>query len=299
MTVRVPLTLLAGGAELGRLVSQLVDPPGACVVVELTGTSSGTGGGHAQDTLVDDIVDVLEGSPATRRMLVVLNDHDVIGAAISVLADQRLTGLTYLDGLVVTVDAVHLATRLAAGQPVDSDIGLDRLAIADRIVVARSVDVTPQALGAIGHVLRSLNRTGPIIAPSISTCSLDDLLDLDGWSGPPSVGPGPDRRSPFLDADAPVTVVCRTDRPLEVGTLNRWLEEILTDHGADLLRLQGSLRLVAQPGRTYLHGARRCLVRSSGMPVQRSGAEGPSVVALVGRHLPAGSIQAGFALIPS
>jgi len=189
----VPLTLLSGGPELAPLVGQLVD----------------------------------------RRIIVALDeDNNAPAAALTLLSDKTLGELVQLDAIIATVDAVHWSTRLTTGQPIDNPTELNRLAIADRILVARSRDVAAPVLAAIGHVLRSINQTGPIIAPAIATCSIVDLLDLGAWTGPPTVGPKPDRPSPFLGPDAPAMVVCRTNRPIDLHSLERWLESTLATYAA-------------------------------------------------------------------
>ena len=136
--------------------------------------------------LAAGIMQAIERDPDIQRLIVALDETDDIGsAALTVLSDTELQASVYLDGIVATVDGVEMSTRLASEQPVATARGLDRLAIADRILVARSADLTPFALGAVAHVLRSVNQTGPIIAPAIAPCSLDNLLDLDAWSGSP------------------------------------------------------------------------------------------------------------------
>ena len=302
---RRPLTLLCGGSELARLVGQLVGPPHASALVG--STTALTEAGIRDDVgvrmapapeptrLAAGIVEAVERFPEAERLIVVLDeDDDVAAATFSVLTDEVVHALVRLDGIVATVDAVHLSTRLMAGQPVEIPRGLDRLAIADRILVARGRDVTPSALGAIAHVLRSVNRTGPIIAPAIARCSPEDLFDLDAWSGSPAVGPPLDRDSPFLGPDAPSMVVCRAAQPIAPEILDRWLDEVLTDHASRVLRLLGAVSSTAGRRRTCLHGVRSCLLRSdeSVSPLD-SGVE-PGLVALVGRQLPADELQRSF-----
>ncbi len=319
---RRPLTLLGGGSELARLVRQLIVPSETCAVVGSSralaearipdtigvrieaawgSVDDGCGGGRrggcggGQVGLSAAIVQATERVPDTQRLIVVLDEtDDVAAAAFTILADGAVRALVRLDGIVATVDAVHLSTRLSAGQPVDTPHGLDRLAVADRILVARSRHVTPSALGAVAHVLRSINQTGPIIAPAIARCALDDLLDLDAWSGSPAVGPRPDHPSPFLDPDAPSMVVCQAAQPLDSQALDRWLDGIAADHAGQLLRLLGAVSVTAGQRRTYVHGVGSCLLRSTVSDGCLDERNDSSFVALVGRHLPAGLLQRSF-----
>lgn len=52
------------------------------------------------------------------------------------LSDADMGRLVQLDGVVATVDAVQLATRVHGGLVIDTDHGIDRLAFADRIIAA-------------------------------------------------------------------------------------------------------------------------------------------------------------------
>ncbi len=316
---RRSLTLVGGGPELAKLVGQLVVPAKSCSVIgskrSLTAAHIPFAIGVPIDTtppsidletrpgdaycsqarLAVGIARAIEQSPETERLIVVLDEtDDVTSAAFTVLNDDAVRELVQLDGIVATVDAVHMSTRLLTDQPIDTPRGLDRLAIADRILIARSRDVTPPALGAVGHVLRSINQTGPIIAPAIAPCSLDELLDIDAWSGSPTVGRRPDSASPVLGPDAPSMVVCHTTQPLDPDALDRWLDLVLTDHASRVLRLLGTVSSTIDRQRIYLHGVRSCLLRSCGPIDGLDGGDEPSLVALVGRQLPADALQSSF-----
>ncbi|MGI9615346.1 MAG: GTP-binding protein [Acidimicrobiales bacterium] len=310
---RRPLTLVGGGSELARLVCQLIVPPQLCSVVGSTAalaltqvpaavgvridaTTRSIADGPPQIRLAAAIVEAIERFPDTQRVIVVLDEaDDVASAAFTILSDEAVRRLVHLDGIVATVDAVQLSTRLMAEQPVDTPQGLDRLAIADRILVARSRDVTPSAFSAVVHVLRSINQTGPILAPAIAPCALDDLLDLDAWSTSPAIGWRPDSASPFLSPDAPSIAVCRVGQPVDSQALDRWLDQVLTDHASRVLRVLGSVSVTSSRRRTFLHGVRSCLVRSHGAAGQLDGRDEQGLVAFVGRQLPADALQRSFA----
>ncbi len=333
----LPLTLLAGGTELSKLPGQLIDPPQACLVlgaervltqaqipaevgIAIDSVPRAPFGAGSHPHLVDGIVQGLKQNPEVQRLVVALEESDdAVAAAHAILSTTALRSLATLDAVIATVDAVHMSTRLMSGHAAATSLEMDRLAIADRIVVARGGDVTPTALGAIAHVLRSINQTGPIIAPAVAICCLDDLLDLEAWSGPPAVGSRPDQASPFLGPETPTMVVCRSDRPLDPQAFDRWLDGVLQDHGSRVLRLLGTVRLAGNERRTHLHGVRSYLIRSqqsgkhnhdrhNSNPDQPdgdpdlgdgSGSSRPtgaeSLTALIGHGLPETAIQASFA----
>lgn len=312
----LPLTLLAGGPGLAQLLGQRDNPAAGCSVVgsqqalaragiegdvgiAVNSVPTPASGSRSPADLARGIVQGIEQNPNVERLIVALDaTDDTAAVAHAVLSDLTLRSLVRLDGIIVTVDAVQLSTRLMAAQPVASPIGLDRLAMADRILVARSQDVTPLALGAIAHVLRSINQTGPIIAPAIAPCTWSDLLDLKAWSGSPAVGPRPDRSSPFLGPDTPNLVVCRRAEPVDPHAFDHWLDGVLHRHADSVLRIQGAVSVVGGRPRTYLCGVRSCLIRSYGHPNHADAGDSSSLVALVGRRLPESAIQASFASCP-
>ncbi len=310
---QIPLTLAAGGGELPALVAQLAHPAtGAGLVASaaFVNTSVDTGvvveadiGSRTPGCACCEIrVDLLDGiaravlrrSPPS-RVVVALDGHDdAITAIHTILSDPTLARLVRLDAVLATVDAVQWATRLAAGGPVDTDVGLDRLAVADRILIARSRDVTPDALGAIGHVLRSLNQTGPIIAPGIAPCPVDELIDVHAWHGAPTVGRAPDEPSPFLGADAPVTVVCHTDQALDADRVGEWLDGIIAGYATHLLRLQGAIAVPGQTARTCVQGVRSWAMSHSEADHPDGRCSSTSTVVLIGRDLPVAALHADF-----
>lgn len=310
MNVPIPLTLATGGTELPALVAQLAHPATGAVVVGSTafaGATTGTGVVVEADVgsrtpgcgccqvrvdLVEGIARAVRRRTPPRRVVVALDGHDdAVTAVHTILSDPILSCRVRLDAVLATVDAVHWATRLAAGGLLDTDVGLDRLAVADRILVARSHRVTPEALGAIGHVLRSLNQTGTIIAPAIAGCDVAELVDIDAWHGAPSVGRPPDEPSPFLGADAPVTVVCRTDRALDPDRVDTWLDEVIDGHAT-----RPGCDLRARAGRADLRARRPLLAMSHSEAEHPAGRRSAtSTVMLIGRDLPVAALHADFA----
>ncbi|MFT3854480.1 MAG: GTP-binding protein [Ilumatobacteraceae bacterium] len=314
MSDQISLTLAAGGSELPALVAQLAHPAadvafvasatfaganvGRSIVVEADVGSRTPGCSCCQMRvdLVDGIARAVRRRRPPRRVVVALDGHDdAITAIHTILSDPLLARLVRIDAVLATVDAVHWATRLATGGPIDTDVGLDRLAVADRVLVARSRHVTPDALGAIGHVLRSLNQVGPIIAPAIAGYALDELVDIHAWHGAPAIGQPPGEPSPFLGDDAPVTVVCRTDRALNADRVDEWLDEIIAGHAARLLRLQGAIAVPGQTERTCVHGVRSWAMSHSEAEHPAGRRSTTSTVVLIGRGLPVASLHADFA----
>ncbi|MFV0306415.1 MAG: GTP-binding protein [Desertimonas sp.] len=312
---RVALTLVAGG-DVSRLLAQLaadrqfatavVAPRDALVElpadVERIAVSpdiaSRTPGCRCCEVRLDLVAAVswlVRRREPPRRVLVAIGgDEDTVTAAHTVLSDSVLARLVRLDGVVVSIDAVQWTTRIRSGMPVDTDLGLDRLAIADRILIGRSRHVTSQALGELGHVVRSANRIAPVIAPAVKPCTTGDLLDLDAWHGAPSIGPAPAEASPFLTADHPVTVDCRAEGQLDGVRLDEWLDEVIAAHASRLLRLQGAVAVPGHTERTCFHGVRSFATSHDEAPDGGCRGDAANTVLLVGRDLPADVLLADF-----
>ena len=310
----VPLTLIIGGSAAARLAAQLcTDDPNVAVIcsidrlavhsergllvvdADVASRTPGCGCCEVRIDLVDAVGRVVRRRRRPSRVLVLLDEvDDAVTVTYTVLFDAGLQRLVQLDGVVTVVDAVQLATRIHGDLAVDTDRGLDRLAIADRIVVARGRDVTPVAMGQIGHMLRSINQIAPVIVPSLTICTLDELVDIDAWHGAPSVGRVPAEPSPLLPPDAPRTIACSSAHPLDADLIDEWLDALIAEHATRLLRLQGAVRVPGSERHSCFYGIRSYAMNhthpgDAGLPAAASS------VVVIGRGLPAEELQASFA----
>lgn len=318
----VRVTIVAGGPESTLLAARLATGLAACSVPELVGVIAEVGSpkpdasvpwitiSAAEDEQTEgcpccgirrDIVSstrlLLERPCPVDRIIVLVDPgRDVSLVTQTVLSDPDLQRLVELDGVIVTVDAVALATRLAVEMPFAGAFELHRLAVADRIIVSGADELTDDALGRVMRSVRTINRFGIIAAPALMPLDIGALVDLHAWHGAPMVGPA-NASEPLLVSpqdDIPMTVRCEVEGLLDPNAIGEWFDCLITKYGTRLLRLQGAVAVVGENHRVCCHGVRSYASRHSEvehLPPHRSA---HSLVVVVGYQLDAQSLRSSF-----
>ncbi len=247
--------------------------------------------------LVQAIRLVLERPHHADRVLVVVDPRrDISTVTQTILSEPDLQRLADLDGVVTTVDAVSLSTRLALDLPFEDALGLQRLSVADRVLVARAIDLTDDALGRVLRAVRTVNRFGYVAVPSVSPIDMSALVDLRAWHGAPQLASAR-LEEPFVlgdEVERPVTVHCEVDGLLDPDAVETWFDQVIAAHGPRLLRLQGAVAVTGQEHRVCCRGVRSFAVSHSEdehLPGERSTR---SVVAIVGYGLDADALRHEF-----
>ena len=333
----IPLTVVAGGAELSSLSTRLLGrrPDLALVapadVPGVTTSMLPLGPAGRADRLVSRLVPVVPdvgdrspGCPCCRLRLDLVDavavlarrrsrpahilvavphrPDDLAGSSVTtvahtVLSDPDLRRWVRLDGVLATLDAVPAITRLRTGSTVLDELAVERLAIADRVLLARADQIDAAALGELRLVVRRLNRIAEVLAPAVDGVAVGQLLGIDAWHGAPTVAPGAPVDGPAAGArvvGAPDVVVIEQHGVLDPGGVEQWLGEVLTRHGPRLHRLQGALAVDGEPTRVCCHGV-GSYAMSHPEDEHRSGRRSTSsLMVLIGRDLPADELTAGL-----
>lgn len=234
--------------------------------------------------------------PAERVLVLVDPARDTATVTQTLLAEPELQRLVDLDGVIATVDATALATRLAVGLPFGDELELQRLAVADRILVSRAIDITDEALGRVMRSLRTVNRLGYLAAPSLTPLDMAVLVDLRAWHGAPVLGSSR-LQEPMVAADGhlPVTVHCELDGLLDPEAVDEWFDRVIAQHGPRLLRLQGAVAVRGHEHRVCCRGVRSFAISHSEDEHPADQRSERSVVALVGYGLDADTLRDEFA----
>jgi G3E family GTPase len=144
----------------------------------------------------------------------------------------------HLDGIVVTADAMNIATELH-----EHEEARDQIAFADRILLTKTDLVTRREADAAEQAIRARNDRTPIRRIADSGITADDVFGLGPdrhpahWlrAAPPSHEHGHDHH-----AEA---IVLRAAEPIRQAALALWLNSLLSLHGAAVLRLKGIARI--------------------------------------------------------
>ncbi|KPN87624.1 GTPase [Pseudomonas nunensis] len=203
--------------------------------------------------------------------------------------DEELRERYILDGIITLVDAAHAETHLT------QTIAQAQIGFADRLLVSKRDLVDEPTFTALSERLTRINRRAPIRVVEHGKIDLAELLDVRGFNLNADLGGGvslrPVSKAPSIDRIS--SFVLRTDKPLDLDKLSEFMNELLEDHGKQLLRYKGVLSIVGEPRRMVFQG----VLKLYGFDWDTEWAEGEareSVIVFIADDLPEEKIRAGF-----
>jgi G3E family GTPase len=208
--------------------------------------------------------------------------------------DEELRERYILDGIITLVDAAHADQHLA------QTIAQAQIGFADRLLVSKRDLVSDAAFEALSQRLTRINRRAPIRVVDHGKIDLAELLDVRGFNLNADLGGGmslrPVSASPSIDRIS--SLVLRSDKPLDIDKLSEFMNELLEDHGKQLLRYKGVLNIAGESRRMVFQG----VLKLYGFDWDTEWAEGEareSVIVFIADELPEEKIRAGFAKVES
>ncbi|GFM69924.1 GTP-binding protein [Pseudomonas cichorii] len=209
--------------------------------------------------------------------------------------DEELRERYILDGIITLVDAAHADTHLT------QTIAQAQIGFADRLLVSKRDLVDEEAFQALSTRLTRINRRAPIRIVEHGKIDLSELLDVRGFNLNADLGGGVTLR-PLApagkSADRISSLVLRSEKNLDIDKLSEFMNELLEDHGKQLLRYKGVLNIAGEPRRMVFQG----VLKLYGFDWDTEWAEDEkreSVIVFIADELPEEKIRAGFALIES
>ncbi len=207
-----------------------------------------------------------------------------------------------LDGIVVTVDAVHAPEQLARQEEAQN-----QAAFADRILLTKTDLVTVAQADAAERAIRAFNTEATIQRIVDGAVTPEDVFGLgpDANAGDPRIARWL-RPSAHHDHDhdhdhhdhhhGVHAVVLRAKAPIPAAGLANWLDSLLSLRGAEILRLKGIVRIEGEARPMVLQAVHHVLHPPIWLP---EGAEtawgGVSEIVVIQRGLPAAGLRASFA----
>lgn len=216
---------------------------------------------------------------------------DPAPVAQTFFVDEELRERYLLDGIITLVDAAHADTHLA------QTIAQAQVGFADRLLLSKTDLVTPEALQALRERLGRINGRAAIGVVEHGRIDLAELLDVRGFNLNPDLGvaPRPTLR-PILKPATPdriSTLVLRSETPLDIDRLSDFMNELLENHGKQLLRYKGVLNIAGDDRRLVFQG----VLKLYGFDWDAEWTEGEareSVMVFIADDLPEEAIRAGF-----
>jgi G3E family GTPase len=201
-------------------------------------------------------------------------------------ADQQLAARLRLDAVVTVVDALHGIHALTRRDT------QDQVALASVILLNKTDgagDLSPLATR-----LQTINPGAPIHRINRGRADTADVLDthsfdLESLGGPDALPDAP----PHDHGPDGITALClRETAPMDEAVLERWLTELLTIHGEDILRTKGLIRTVDDTRPLAIQAVHMLLEgdRLDGRPVPRD-----SRMVFIGHNLDTKALATGFA----
>ncbi|WP_439523977.1 CobW family GTP-binding protein [Marivita sp.] len=201
-------------------------------------------------------------------------------------ADQQLAARLRLDAVVTVVDALH------GMQALERRDTQDQVALASVILLNKSdgaPDVSP-----LEDRLRAINPGARLHRINRGRADPDDVLDthsfdLDALGGPDALPDAP----PHDHGPGGITALClRETAPMDEAALERWLTDLLTVHGEDILRTKGLIRTTGDPRPLAVQAVHMLIEgdRLDGRPAPQE-----SKLVFIGHNLDTNALMAGFA----
>ena len=204
--------------------------------------------------------------------------------------DEELRERYLLDGIITLVDAAHADVHLS------QTIAQAQIGFADRLLVSKRDLVDDAAFEALSQRLTRINRRAPIRVVEHGKIDLAQLLDVRGFNLNADLGGGLSLRpvQPAATVDRISSLVLRTDKSLDIDSLSAFMNELLEDHGKQLLRYKGVLSIAGEERRLVFQG----VLKLYGFDWDTEWAEGEareSVMVFIADDLPEAKIREGFA----
>jgi len=204
--------------------------------------------------------------------------------------DEELRERYLLDGIITLVDAAHADVHLA------QTIAQAQIGFADRLLVSKRDLVDDATFDALCERLTRINRRAPVRVVEHGKIDLAELLDVRGFNLNADLGGGLNLRpvQPAATVDRISSLVLRTDKPLDIDSLSAFMNELLEDHGKQLLRYKGVLNIAGEDRRLVFQGVLK-LYGFDWDTEWRADEARESVMVFIADDLPEAKIREGFA----
>lgn len=251
--------------------------------------------------VIDGVLRAARRAQRPERIFVVADAHeDITTITYTILSDTELARHTRLDGVIVCVDAVATSTRLGSHAALGTAREVEALAVADRVILRRTGELTSSGLSRLVDELSTVNAIGSVWSrDETDPADLDTigLTELDAWHGAPDMGQqrGVVSRQQHTDRNTPTSLVLRQSAPLDPDAIDAWLNHLVHSHARRLLRMQGALTVVGVDERVCCHAVRSFAMSHSELADPTRSRRPDSLVLVVGTQLDVEELTQGFA----
>jgi G3E family GTPase len=212
--------------------------------------------------------------------------------------DEEVQKIYNLDSVITVVDAKHITERLDEEKPegVENE-SVEQVAFADKIILNKT-DLVPSEsdLTSIETRLRSINPTAPICRCSYSKISPKELLNIQAFDLDRVLEFEPeflsDEQEHMHDSTV-VSLACKVEGEVNLELLNRWIERLITEDGANLYRYKGVLAVKGVAKKFVFQGVGMLFSGSFGGHWKKN-EKRESRFVFIGKHLDKDFLKMGF-----
>jgi G3E family GTPase len=205
--------------------------------------------------------------------------------------DEELRERYLLDGIITLVDAAHAEHHLT------QTIAQAQIGFADRLLVSKRDLVDDASFDALSERLTRINRRAPIRVVEHGKIDLAELLDVRGFNLNAGMGACARCSRQRPSTVSPAWCCAPTSRWISIASA-KFMNELLEDHGKQLLRYKGVLNIAGEDRRLVFQG----VLKLYGFDWDTEWAEGEardSVMVFIADDLPEDKIREGFARLGS
>jgi len=207
---------------------------------------------------------------------------DPAPVAQTFFADEKISVRYLLDAVITVVDAKHALSQLKEFTEAQQQV-----AFADRLLVSKTDVTSEEETQKLMERLRRLNIRAPIKKVHFGETPVDDLLDIRGFNLNAVLEIQPDflTNSEHEHHDEVSSFVIKTDVPLDVRKVDRYIGSLIQLYGDQMLRYKGILSIKGENRRVVFQGVHMM----AGFDFARVWADGDqreSTIVFIGRRLP-------------
>ena len=207
---------------------------------------------------------------------------DPAPVAQTFFADEKVNERYLLDAVVTVVDAKHGLTQLK-----DFTEAQQQVAFADRLLVSKTDVTTAEETQKLMERLRGLNMRAPIKKVHFGETPIKELLDIRGFNLNAILDIQPDflTNSDHEHHDEVASFYIKTEKPLDVRKVDRYIGSLINLYGEQMLRYKGILNIKGESRRVVFQGV-HMMAGFDFASEWPEGATRESTVVFIGRKLP-------------
>jgi G3E family GTPase len=173
--------------------------------------------------------------------------------------DEDIQKMYKLDSVITVVDAKHIIPRLDEKKPegVENE-AVEQIVFADKVILNKTDLIEEEEdLVEIEKRIRGLNPTTPILRANYSNICPKELLNIEAFNLERVLEFDPeilDEDQEHMHDSTVTSTACKFEGELNIQMMNRWIERLITEDGANLYRYKGVLAVKGKDEKFVFQG---------------------------------------------